>query len=795
MTVVGIDLGTTNTVVAAARGGRAVALKDGAGRTLLPSVVSFHPKGEVLIGATAKERRLVDAQNTIFSVKRLIGRTWDNEHVQRARQRLPFSMKEGPGKSTLVEARGHAYTLPEISAYVLGRAKEIAEARLGTAVTGCVITVPANFNDLQRAATKVAGRVAGLEVLRILNEPTAAALAYGFGKSGRERIAVYDFGGGTFDVTLLDLSENVFEVLATAGDTFLGGDDIDRLIADRMAEQLLSKHRVDAGSDPQLFERLRSAAEAVKIDLSTQLTTKLSLPEVAHGAFGKALNFDFEMKRSELDSLSEPLIDRTLEVCREALALAAAETKDFDQVLLVGGSTRSPLVRKKVGAFWGRAPQTRLNPDEVVALGAAIQAMALGTTRTASIPAPPLPAAATRKSERPSWTNEVSPRPRLGSIPPDMTLDGARGLRASIPPQLPGTGRGSQPAISAPDTRSSSIPPAGLGTGRRSEPNLLARLDGRNTTSSESLPGSISPETLSGVGPHGRTRTQRGLGEPQGVDVLPAHAFAAPPPLDAPAPESPRIPAVTVRAALPIVEGLDDIDILDLDAPAPRAPSSIPPLQAPVPAPRRAPPPPAPRPPIPAMAAPVTPRVAELSDPTSEPSPFTESRPFDLRMPAEDLDDGLPPMPATFETAQPAKRSFGARRAPVLEAPQMAPPLLVDVTPLALGVEVVGGYCDTLIARNSPVPCERSRAFVTARDEQTVVRVRVSQGQSNRFAENTLLGEVELSGLLAAPRGEVKIEVTFALDESGILSVSARDAETGAATRAQLKLIGLAEAS
>jgi molecular chaperone DnaK len=305
---------------------------------------------------------------------------------------------------------------------------------------------------------------------------------------------------------------------------------------------------------------------------------------------------------------------------------------------------------------------------------------------------------------------------------------------------------------------------------------------------------------LAGVGPHGRTRTQRGLGEPQPVEVLPAHAFASPPPLDAPSPESPRIPAVTVRAPLPLVEGLDDIDILDLDAPVARAPSSIPPLHAPpAPAPRKAPPPPAPRAPRPAtlppITAPITPRVTELSEPISESSPYTESRPFDLRMPAQDLDDGLPPLPANFETAQAAKRSFGVRRAPVLDPPQVAPPLLVDVTPLALGVEVVGGYTDTLIARNSPVPCERSRAFVTARDDQTMVRVRVSQGQSSRFAENTLLGEVELSGLLAAPRGEVKIEVTFALDESGILSVSARDAKTGAATRAQLKLIGLAEAS
>ncbi len=775
MTVVGIDLGTTNTVIAAARGGRAVALKDDSGRTLLPSVVSFHPKGEVLIGAAAKERRLVDAQNTIFSVKRLIGRTWDNEHVQKARQRLPFTMKEGPGKSTLVEARGHAYTLPEISAYVLERAKEIAEARLGVAVSGCVITVPANFNDLQRAATKVAGRVAGLEVLRILNEPTAAALAYGFGKTGHERIAVYDFGGGTFDVTLLDLSQNVFEVLATAGDTFLGGDDIDRKVADRMAEQLLARHRVDATSDPQLYERLRDAAEGIKVELSTHLTAKVHLPEVAHGAFGKALGFDFELRQSELDLLTEPFVERTLEVCREALALAGAKAQDFDQVLLVGGSTRSPLVRKKVGAFWGKPPQTRLNPDEVVALGAAIQAMALGAARSVSIPAPPLPAAGAKKSDRPSWTSEAAARPRLGSIPPDTSLDGARGARPSIAPQLPAIPRTATPA--PPQPGDNSPLPASLlatrGGARRSEPSLLARLD---KSPSSQPPATESPNTSRGVGPHGRIQTQSGLGVSNPENVPPAHAFEAPPPLDAPRPRQ----AVTVRTSspLPAAPDFDDIDIVEL-APEPRRPS----------APRgraAAPPPPPPR--VPGGA------FEPLSDPQdlvatpSDVSPWSQPEPLPLDEPGQEADE-LPPLPASFEPAPLPRRAFGARA--TVDVPAPAPPLLVDVTPLALGVEVVGGYCDTLIGRNTPVPCERSRTFVTARDDQTVVRVRVSQGQSNRFVENTLLGEVELSGLKGAPRGQVKVEVTFALDESGLLDVSARDAETGAVTRAELKLIGL----
>src|SRR5258706_6546875 len=224
---VGIDLGTTNTVVAAVRDGRAVTLADEEGRRLIPSVVSFHPNGSVLVGEGAKDRRLIDPANTVYSVKRLIGRSWQSEEVQQARGRFPFELKEGAKNSTLVMARGENYALPEISAFVLRRAKAIAEAALGETVDRAVVTVPANFNDLQRASTKVAGKLAGLEVLRILNEPTAAALAYGQTTTAAERLAVYDLGGGTFDITLLDLSGNVFEVLATAGDTALGGDDFD----------------------------------------------------------------------------------------------------------------------------------------------------------------------------------------------------------------------------------------------------------------------------------------------------------------------------------------------------------------------------------------------------------------------------------------------------------------------------------------------------------------------------------------------------------------------------------------
>lgn len=381
--VVGIDLGTTNTVVGVVQGGRAITIANERNERLLPSVVSFHPNGSILVGREAKERRLVDAKNTIYSTKRLIGRSFDSQAVQKARARAAFEIREGPGQGPLVVARGETYTLPEISAFVLREAKRIAEASLGEPVDRAVITVPANFNDLQRAATKVAGRIAGVEVIRILNEPTAAALAYGYGKGNAERIAIYDFGGGTFDVTLLDLAGNVFEVLATAGDTFLGGDDIDLAIADHIAQQFLTTHRYDPKADSQVFEIVLAAAERLKVTVaSVNAPSTHVFHDVVFGPGGKSLELAYTLTPQELGRICEPFVERTLATCTDALKVAKLQPGSFEQIILVGGSTRLPIVREKVAAFFGRRPLDRLNPDEVVALGAAIQASALtGTDR------------------------------------------------------------------------------------------------------------------------------------------------------------------------------------------------------------------------------------------------------------------------------------------------------------------------------------------------------------------------------------------------------------------------------
>ncbi|MGD0529936.1 MAG: Hsp70 family protein, partial [Polyangiaceae bacterium] len=378
---VGIDLGTTNTVVAAVREGVAGTIADAEGQRLIPSIVSFMPNGSVAVGRSAVDRRLIDAKNTVYSVKRLIGRPWGSPSVEQARGKLPFDLREGPNGATVLFARGETYALPEISAFVLRQAKAVAEAALGGPVERAVITVPANFNDLQRAATKIAGRLAGLEVLRILNEPTAAALAYGPQGKTQERVAVYDLGGGTFDITILDLAGNVFEVLATAGDTALGGDDIDVIIAERMADDLLKTHRYDARAQPMVFGRLRILGEEMKRVLTSQESHTIQVDDLVPGDRGTVLSWRFKMTRPELEWASLALVERTFRVCQEALDASGAAQGQLDRVLLVGGATRMPMVARKVEQFFGRAPIVRINPDEVVALGAAIQAALLDRAR------------------------------------------------------------------------------------------------------------------------------------------------------------------------------------------------------------------------------------------------------------------------------------------------------------------------------------------------------------------------------------------------------------------------------
>ena len=1073
--IVGIDLGTTNTVVAAMRDGKPTAIQDETGSSLIPSIVSFLPSGAVLVGDAAKERRTDDTRNTVFSVKRLIGRPWDSPEVTQARQRFAFELKEGPGRATFVVARNETFTLPEISAYVLRKAKSIAETELGESVDRAIITVPANFNDLQRAATKVAGRVAGLDVLRILNEPTAAALAYGYSQGSSEKIAVFDFGGGTFDVTLLSFSENVFEVLATAGDTFLGGDDLDWLIVEKMVDAASAQLGRNVLGDAVALEQLRGSAEAIKIRLTTSTQAELQIDLTPHSA-GSNSRFTFAMSRAEFEQLAAPVINKAIEVCRQALSIAHLEPKALDHVIAVGGCTRIPLVRQRAEEFFSRQLQTHLDPHEVVAIGAALQGYALTAPMvSAKAEVPPPPDIAPKKSEVTSpeeWRKKTNPFGRLGTtnigIGTALGPDKLEGIQVPMPNGVPSrpepntrnlgsrdrrrtdTGLGSEtppadewdwdagnstaqanpklvhatdsfdpesllPVVTAtsektrarsafrPDIfstdhdslaeaddddeatmvrapaaadptldaelpattadllgRSESIARTLTSAGAEPRESKLTADDSLLPAASNSrsfarqkearssevdLPAMATPEDMASISGYparaGLEPEIKRLSNPPSTDELRQRYGDLPLIIGGkrlssiPAGKSPLIADLPlVRPALDTVETttpLPDVvaagpqtirnsreqfqtySDLEIHAELPLVGVQVRPTpeksdsaQKPSPPRKPAPPRAAPNrtqltPKAPSSETPFSRTDSDAVEETRNPPPSAghisirpgmrlepgeedslplpnvpsresgnqstttpeqvspsrgnvqqstlDSRRTDIQFqttsrlePAKAPELGHPQANTTtpYRTAEPrtaglaglsstlqgATSGIGGGPVPNRESrgkslanqspplvPAIAPalrpfrdtvvstssashygiavPLLIDVTPLSLSVETVGVYCDVLIDRNSPVPCERSREFVTVQDGQQSVRVRVAQGESRLFSENLLLGELELTGLRPAPRGQLRISVTFGLDSDGMLHVRAIDLDTGRATTSELRLAGI----
>ena len=371
---IGIDLGTTNSCVAVMEGNEAVVIPNAEGSRTTPSIVAFTEGGDRLVGQIAKRQAVTNPENTIMAVKRLIGRKFEDEQVQRMLKSCPYSIVGAENGDTRVRVRGRDYSPPEISAIVLTKMKEVAEAYLGEEVADAVITVPAYFDDVQRQATKDAGRIAGLNVLRIINEPTAAALAYGASETTEnQRVVVYDLGGGTFDVSILELRDGVFEVKATSGDTFLGGEDFDTRVIDHLAEMFVGEHSMDLREDKMALQRLREAAEKAKHELSTALETDINLPFVAASSDGQPLHLTTTLTRGKLEQLTEDLVSRSLDPCETALSDAGMAKNEIDEVILVGGQTRMPRIQQEVENFFGRAPSKRVDPDEVVAAGAAIQ--------------------------------------------------------------------------------------------------------------------------------------------------------------------------------------------------------------------------------------------------------------------------------------------------------------------------------------------------------------------------------------------------------------------------------------
>lgn len=710
--VLGIDLGTTNSVVAVADSDDVRVLTSARGEKLVPSVVSFHPNGEVLVGSAARERRLLDSRNTIYSVKRLIGRPFDSEEVRRARSRFAFDFVPSPSGGVLVEARNETYTLSEISAFVLREVRAVAEASLGMPTTKAVITVPANFNELQRSATKAAGRVAGLEVLRILNEPTAAALAYGYGRGSRERIAIFDLGGGTFDVTILELAGEVFEVRATAGDTYLGGDDIDSLVAEQMAEAFLAHHRYDPRDDRQAYERLRAAAEWAKCQLSLEEEVQLRVEELAYGEGGISLDLTFALGRSALEAMAMPLLSRAFDVCEDVMRVAGLRPTQIDNVVLVGGSTRMPLVHRMVQDYFGMEPLSDIDPDLVVAQGAAIQGRALATSRARSR----IGRVALRRDRNDALpdiqevqTTAYDPR-AAGTPPPPPDLMVGPGFDEDEPTELRPEGARSQPPAPRPTHR-----PKGPGRPPPLPPALTMPKPTAQATGLPPLP-------------------------PQAQPIVPQ-----------------RMMSVGVGAA----PAFDDLPTRN------DVPRSVPP---------------------PAHVQSDALSEAESDALSWETSPTEANRGAD-RAESEGMMAGLPgwdDLDAPPDFPSHVRTELDAPRPPL---PEMAPPLLLDVTPLSLGVETVGGFCEPIIRRNAAIPTEQTRMFSTARDGQQEVVVRICQGESRNIAENQLLGTVELK-LNAGRRGENPIEVTFMLDADGTLAARARDTTTGVEQSIRVNLIG-----
>ncbi|OQW43815.1 MAG: molecular chaperone DnaK [Proteobacteria bacterium SG_bin6] len=371
--VIGIDLGTTNSCVAVMEGGKPKVIENVEGARTTPSIVAFAKDGERLIGQPAKRQAVTNPDNTVFAVKRLIGRRYDDPVTKRDTELVPYKIVRGSNGDAWVEAGGKDYSPSQISAFTLQKMKETAENYLGEPVTQAVITVPAYFNDAQRQATKDAGQIAGLEVLRIINEPTAAALAYGLEKQDGKTIAVYDLGGGTFDISILEIGDGVFEVKATNGDTFLGGEDFDNKLLNFLAEDFKKAEGIDLTKDKLALQRLKEAAEKAKIELSSAQTTEVNLPFITADQNGPK-HLVKNVSRADLERLVDDLIQRTLEPCRKALADAGVKASQVDEVVLVGGMTRMPKVRQVVKDFFGKEPHSGVNPDEVVAMGAAIQA-------------------------------------------------------------------------------------------------------------------------------------------------------------------------------------------------------------------------------------------------------------------------------------------------------------------------------------------------------------------------------------------------------------------------------------
>jgi molecular chaperone DnaK len=645
---------------------------------------------------------------------------------------MPYEIKEGSNEQPMIVTRAGEFAVPEVSAIVLDYVKNVAATKLPS-VGRAVVTVPASFTEAQRSATATAGAISGLTVVRVLNEPTAAALAYGHARNLNEVIAVYDFGGGTFDITILKLADQVYEVLGTAGDTFLGGDDLDERLVDRMVEKFLTENRIDLRNNEVAMMRLRAVAEQTKIELSRRSRAVVRIDEIAYGDAGKPLDLQIEITRDEFVRQVSDIIDRTFPVVQEALDLALLDITGINDILLVGGTTKIPYVRDQVSRFFNKAPRTDVNPEEAVAMGAALQATSLERILKRKTPSrAPSPPAEDTNTE----TNVWAQLPTAADDHDELTLEQPPGKRTTA-----GYSQQNRPG-ERPVTRGESIDRI---DDKPAQGAPLARMKAPGPRTDRMAPVA-RPPSVPAAPPNARTMmidpgTERDPKPRAGEVTFPTGGTERGLPRP-PAPASAKTIVADDSDFGPIET---ENEVVDLEpSPASTAKGFAPPPQLP-------------------QTFPITGRTAPPTPP---------------RAPPQAREIAPPQLPAWPPAAQ----------GPPVAKP--AAPVVLDVTPRGLGIATVSGYCEQLIRRNSRVPTEIRRLFSTSRDRQSSVRIVVCQGESRKIGENIVLGDLLLENLPLRPRGETSIEVTFALDASGILQVRARDSQTGQEQRASLDLVG-----
>jgi molecular chaperone DnaK len=782
---IGIDLGTTNSVVAACdQGGEPRVLPDEHDERIHPSVVSFHPNGAVIVGSVAKQRRVIDPANTVYSIKRLIGRTYSAPEVQAAIERMPFAILEGPNQQPVIRTRGGQFAIPELSAIVLDHMRTLAKRALRHDTNRAVITVPANFNEGQRSATATAGAIAGLTVEQIINEPTAAALAYGHRRELDRMIAVYDFGGGTFDISILNLENNVYEVLATAGNSFLGGDDIDETLVDHMVDLFLRQQAVDLRGDDLAMQRLRSVAEQIKIQLSRRTRAIVKIDEIAYGPGGRGLDLNLEINREELVARCAHVVDRTFPVCDEALALAQIDRTRITDVVLVGGTTKMPYVRQRATHYFGTQPRVDVNPDEAVALGAALQADVIAR-RAAGQRVPSRSGTATD-------TEVTGFDPNVGQRVAKIIEQTEK--RRQSAPSMSVIIDGEDPEFADESTDGSGI---------------FLTLDESEVTDAEAIKARRLPtrDTLRGVGKTspegaGKARRSRTTAPPRttqrGAPPIPRPLPGAlPGPDDADADTditATRDTATRPRAARNLPTSTEP------PPPPPTGSATLDDFRSPAGLPPRPPPrqvresqlqttPRAPRPRPPPAASPPPPPLPEGPPVFASPG---RAGPLERTM----MPSAIPAEPISGVGLEDTSDFPTIENDPSQPLPELSPtplpigPTIREVTPHSLGIGTVGGFCEPLIARNTRLPAEVKKMFSTSKDGQQTVRIRVFQGESRRLADNQRLGDLVLDGLPPRSRGETTIEVTFSINASGMLEVFAVDTQTGYQQTASVELIG-----